>query len=141
MSSCLDDIASALKGQGVRVTQARRGVFEALRGATTPLSAAQLDAALRAAGASIDLVTVYRTLDTLERCGLVTRVDRLQEGWRYAVREKDHHHSITCSECGSISPLDACDLEPVEHALATRTGFANVHHSLQFYGLCPKCQG
>jgi Fe2+ or Zn2+ uptake regulation protein len=141
MSSHDDDIAAALKGQGIRVTQARRSVYQALSASNEPLSASHLDEALRAGGISIDLVTVYRTLDTLERCGLITRVDRLHEGWRYAIRQKEHHHSITCSACGSSAPLEACDLQRIESALAARTGFADVHHSLQFYGVCPQCQG
>lgn len=136
----MDDITSALRSSGIRVTQARRSVYEALQRSREPMAAAEVDAALRLLGLSIDLVTVYRTLDTLERCGLISRVDRLHEGWRYAINARGHHHSITCSECGSSSPLDACDLANVENALARRTGFANVRHSLQFYGLCPKCQ-
>jgi Fe2+ or Zn2+ uptake regulation protein len=140
MSSEQDDIDGALKGQGVRVTHARRSVFALLRGAREPLSAAQIDALLRDAGASIDLVTVYRTLETLERCTLIARVDRMNEGWRYAVRSQEHHHLITCSGCGCTSPLDVCELNRIERALEQTTGFTNICHSLQFYGTCPSCR-
>lgn len=135
-----NDIDQQLREQGVRVTHARRRVYELLSGSEGPLSAAQIDISLRESGMSIDLVTVYRTLETLERCALVVRVDRMSEGWRFAIRSREHSHLITCSECGSISPLDVCDLARIEKALETRTGFTNISHSLQFYGTCPECR-
>jgi Fur family ferric uptake transcriptional regulator len=135
-----NDIDRTLRDQGIRVTQARRSVYDSLLHASDPLSAAEIDQALQGAGISIDLVTVYRTLDTLERCGLIVRTDRMNEGWRYMVRSKSHHHSITCSECGSSAPLESCDLKRIEESLGSSTGFANISHSLQFFGTCPRCQ-
>lgn len=129
-----------LREQGVRLTEARCAVYELLSRTSSPLSAAQIDTSLRDAGVVIDLVTVYRTLETLERCALVMRIDRLNDGWRYGVRSKEHSHLITCSECGSTSPLDVCDLARIEGALERRTGYTNISHSLQFYGTCPECR-
>lgn len=140
MESDGNQIDRVLKERGVRVTQARRSIYYALNRASEPLSAADVGTLLHDADLAIDLVTVYRTLETLERCGLITRVDRLHDGWRYSVRSKGHHHSIICSECGSASPLASCDLQRIEHGLASSTGFSNISHSLQFYGTCPNCR-
>jgi Fur family ferric uptake transcriptional regulator len=135
-----DQIDALLRLRGVRVTQARRSVFELLSGSALPLSASQIDGMLGNAGQSIDLVTIYRTLETLERCGLITRADRFNEGWRYMVISREHHHMIVCSECGSTSPLDVCDLNRIEKSLERTTGFTNIRHSLQFYGTCAGCR-
>lgn len=140
MRSRSNQIDTTLKQQGIRVTQARRSIYDALQRSSDPLSAAQIDEALQSTGISIDLVTVYRTLDTLERRGLVARVDRPSDGWRYAIRTKNHHHLIVCSECGGASPLDRCELQRIETELTRSTGFSNISHSLQFFGTCPKCQ-
>jgi Fur family ferric uptake transcriptional regulator len=140
MRSRSSQIDKILKEQGIRVTQARRSIFDALLRSADPLSAAQIDETLQTAGISIDLVTVYRTLDTLERSGLITRIDRPADGWRYAPRSRTHCHSIVCSACGATSPLDRCELERLETQLARSTGFANISHSLQFFGTCPDCQ-
>lgn len=139
MKSRAEDIALALRQQGVRVTNARRLTYEILQEAAEPLSVAQIAALLQHDGTSIDLVTVYRTLETLERCGLVARIDRLNDGWRYATRAKEHHHIIVCSECGGTSPLDVCDLNRIEKNVERSTGFTNIFHSLQFFGTCPDC--
>lgn len=122
------------------MTQARRAVYEILAGSKEPLAAAELSTMLQESGTGIDLVTVYRTLETLERCGLVARADRLQDGWRYSIRAKEHHHIIVCSDCGSTSPLDVCDLNRMEKSVERSTGFSNICHSLQFYGTCPDCR-
>ena len=122
------------------MTQARRAVYELLAGSEEPLAVAEISSALQQHGTAIDLVTVYRTLETLERCGLVSRVDRLNDGWRYTTRTKEHHHIIVCSECGSTSPLDVCDLNRMEKSVERSTGFSNICHSLQFYGTCPNCR-
>lgn len=141
MTRKTDEIDSTLKAFGMRITQARRSVYECLHASDEPLSASDVFSLLQNREILIDLVTIYRTLDTLERCDLLVRVDRLHEGWRYAVRSQDHHHSITCSVCGGISPLDVCELARLEQSLERETGFTNIRHSLQFYGTCPKCQG
>ena len=88
----------------------------------------------------IDLVTVYRTLETLEQCQIVTRIDRLKEGWRYMLRSVEHRHTITCSRCGSSSPLAHCQLASIEQSVERATGFSDIHHSLQFFGICPNCR-
>jgi Fur family transcriptional regulator, ferric uptake regulator len=140
MGSHGDDIDLALREQGLRVTQARRSVYGLLSGTGSPLSASQIDLELRRSGVVIDLVTIYRTLDTLERGTLVVRIDRQSDGWRYCIRSREHSHQITCSMCGNTSPLDVCDLARIEQALERRTGFTNISHSLQFHGTCPGCR-
>jgi len=140
MKSCSDQLDDLHRSQGLRSTSARRNVFVAIQQAASPLSAAQVDAALNSAGTGIDLVTIYRTLETLERCGLIVKTERLKEGWRYAIRTQQHHHNIVCSICGSASPLEQCQLARLERTLAQSTGFSNIRHSLQFFGTCPDCQ-
>lgn len=140
MKSRSDELDDLLRSQGLRSTSARRSVYVALKSSSSPLSAAQIDEALNAAGIAIDLVTVYRTLETLERCDLIMRIERMKEGWRYAIRSTEHHHNIVCSVCGGASPLEQCQLSRLERDLEQTTGFRNVRHSLQFFGTCPDCQ-
>ncbi len=133
------DIAQALHAQGLRVTEARCSVYAFLEEAHKPLAASQIEEGLRNSGEEFDLVTVYRTIETLERCALVARVDRLREGWRYIVRSRRHGHVITCSECGESAAMATCELERLERSLAETTGYTNICHSLQFFGTCPGC--
>ncbi len=140
MSTASDHIDALLRASGVRATTARRDVYQVLDKATGPLLVADIDRALARSGRSIDLVTVYRTVETLERCGLVIRVDRIGDGWRFATRDTEHQHLIVCSVCGAREPLDQCEIESIDRKLERTTGFSDVHHSVQFFGTCPKCR-
>jgi len=104
------------------------------------MTAAALAERLKSLGVSIDLVTVYRTLDLLVSSGLLTRVDRMDEGWRYA--SCSHHcHTITCRLCGRNATLNRCEMAQLDKAVERSTGFSGITHVLQFVGVCPECTG
>lgn len=133
----LDDL---LRSRGLRSTPARRAVLTVLNETDEPLAVAGISERIAALGTSVDLVTVYRTVEALERSGIVARNDRVAECWRYEMRSSAHRHSITCGVCGATAPLDGCRLAEFERGLAEATGYSDIHHSLQFYGTCPACQ-
>jgi len=132
-------VAKALRAHGLRITAARQSVFSALDASPSPMAASQVIQHLEQSGESLDPVTVYRTLASLERCDLVMRIDRMKEGWRYTLRARSHSHTIVCAECGRTAALEHCELERLERALERSTGFINVRHALQFSGICPLC--
>jgi Fe2+ or Zn2+ uptake regulation protein len=39
-----------------------------------------------------------------------------------------------------VLEIDDCWLANVERDLARTYKFANIHHRLEFFGVCPKCQ-
>src|SRR4051812_7912943 len=123
-----------LHSKGLRATAARRAVVDVLAEAPHALSATELHARVARRGDTVDLVTVYRSLETLERCSIVSRVDHSKDGWRYTVRSKGHRHEVVCSRCGAVAPLNACELDRIERGLERQTGFTNIHHALSFFG-------
>jgi Fe2+ or Zn2+ uptake regulation protein len=135
-----DQIELELRRRGMRITPARRSVIAVLAQSAEPMAVAQISERIAEIGTRVDLVTVYRTVETLEQSGIVARNDRVGECWRYQLRSGSHRHTITCSRCGSSSPLDGCRLAEIERSLEQATGFSDIHHSLQFYGTCPACQ-
>src|SRR5271170_5575021 len=75
--------AKLLRSVGLRTTQARVSVLDALARSRGPLAAAALVEQL---GGPIELTTIYRTLETLAGKGLVHRVRGADErAWSYAV--------------------------------------------------------
>lgn len=89
---------------------------------------------------SLGRVTVYRTLDILNRLGLLCHVypDATHQG--YALGRLDHHHHITCSKCGRVSDFSGRSVEKIMEQLSQETGFKIKGHILELYGLCPECQ-
>ena len=131
-----------LKATGRRLTRTRQAVLTALERVKYPLSASELFERLQKAHVSIDLVTVYRTLSVLKELGLVSQLELHQEGqFRYELREgREHHHHIRCQICGKIVDLLLCPLKKLQALIEKETRFIVNEHSLEFSGLCPKCQ-
>ena len=62
------------------------------------------------------------------------------DGARYDGRNPSSHPHLVCTGCGVIEDLDI-DLRPPVAEVATSRGYADVHERLEFYGVCPRCQG
>ena len=131
-----------LKATGRRLTRTRRAVLSVLERAKYPLTASELFDRLQKAKISIDVVTVYRTLSVLKELELVSQLELHQEGqFRYEIREgREHHHHIRCRTCGKIADLLLCPLKKLQALIEKETQFIVNEHSLEFSGLCPKCQ-
>jgi len=86
-----------------------------------------------------DLVTVYRSLEQLERAGVVqlgvrengTKVYCLSHG-------NDHHHHLSCRSCGRTERVDVCMGEELEK-IGKSFGFSELSHVMELFGLCPEC--
>jgi Fur family ferric uptake transcriptional regulator len=89
-----------------------------------------------------DRVTVYRQIGKLVDIGLVRKLGFHERSAYYMIAMPDEHHDyLICTECGSLSDLNwDCPLETFEKKVQNKSGFAELHHELSFYGVCPKCQ-
>jgi Fur family ferric uptake transcriptional regulator len=83
--------------------------------------------------------TVYRTLDLLERHGMLTRV-HVEGCHGYTLCDEGHHHHLLCSGCNSVVPVDATGIEAEILRLADKLKFRVDTHTLEFAGLCEACQ-
>jgi Fur family transcriptional regulator, ferric uptake regulator len=135
-------IKKGLRATGRRMTRTRQAVMGLLERTRQPLSASKIFDQLHQENVSIDLVTVYRTLNVLKELGLVVQLDLHQEGLsRYELKEgRQHHHHIRCQMCGHIVDLLLCPLKKVTKIIERQTQFVVDDHTLEFTGLCPACQ-
>lgn len=127
--------------QAGRATIARRLAMQVLLDrANEHLTIAELHARICQRGASIDLSTVYRTMEWLTEAGLAHRLDVLGDA-RYGPNEHAHHHAV-CTYCGRVIEIAPAD---VIHALADlfqTTGIRPDEGSgLTLRGTCPSCLG
>jgi Fe2+ or Zn2+ uptake regulation protein len=130
-----------LKADGLRITKPRRAILALLEGAPSPLTAGQVHARLARSQQSVDLVTVYRTLTTLKRLGLVAQVELGDGQFYYEIRHgRAHHHHIRCRGCGEIVDLVLCPLKRLKALIERKTRFVVESHALEFIGLCARCR-
>lgn len=135
-------LRKGLKATGRRVTRTRQAVLSLLERTAQPLSATEIFEKLQEENVAIDLVTVYRTVHVLKELGFVAQIELHQEGQaRYEIKEgREHHHHIQCQMCGAIVDLLLCPLKKITKLIESQTNFIVDDHTLEFTGLCPRCQ-
>ena len=126
-----------LRAKGLRVTEQRRAILEALAGADSPKSAEETFSALPAD--TCDLVTAYRCLEQFEKAGVVERGVRENGTKVYCLGHgHGHHHHLTCRKCGSTERIDLC-IGPELEKVAEGFGYTEVSHVMEVFGLCSSC--
>lgn len=129
-----------LESSGCRVTQARKLIVSELATSQRGLEPVELYEQCRKRDPKIGLVTVYRTLERLEKLGLIQRVHQ-SDGCHMVIRKSEgHEHLLLCTSCGKAIYFNGDDLTPLTAKVAEETGFTVTDHWLQFFGICPDCQ-
>ena len=90
--------------------------------------------------AAPDLVTVYRTLESFVRAGLLRQVDLHTGSVQYEPADHHHHH-IVCTGCGTVESVETCGIKRIEQRVIQESSmFESVeNHALEFFGTCKAC--
>lgn len=91
-----------------------------------------------------DLATVYRSVQMLERLGVVKRFLLGDGAARFALIEGEgsdaHRHHLVCTRCTRIVEIGECIVRELEQRVAAQSKYKAVTHRLEFFGICPACQ-
>jgi Fe2+ or Zn2+ uptake regulation protein len=116
-----EELLDRLRAQGGRVTTARRLVISTLLDATSHVTAEDLAATIHVQHPEVHLSTVYRTLDSLEKLGIV---EHTHVGHGPAVYHVGHSHQhLVCEECGAVIDVPTHVLVEVQATCRERYGF------------------
>jgi len=135
--------SAMLRGAGLRVTQPRLAVLDAL--ARHPHAATDVLIAAVRETRPVSHQAVYDVLHTLADLGLVRRIQPAGSVARYELRVGDNHHHVVCRSCGDVVDIDCATgsapcLDPSEldvHA----PGFVLHEAEVTYWGLCAACAG
>jgi Fur family ferric uptake transcriptional regulator len=122
-----------------RNTWQREAVREALGTSEGFVSAQALHSALRGAGSSIGLATVYRALADLATEGEADSLQQEGESLYRACTPGSHHHHLICRNCGTTVEIEADAVEVWARTVAAKHGFTQPHHIVDVFGLCRDC--
>lgn len=136
----VEEMAQALREAGYRLTQPRLAVLQVLQESNGYLSPAEICERGRALYPSLGLVTVYRTLETLEGLGLVRRVHGQGSCHGYARANSASGHYLVCHRCSQVVEFPCEGMERVIETVRQQSGFTVEEHLLELVGLCPVCQ-
>ncbi|RMF21383.1 MAG: transcriptional repressor [Cyanobacteria bacterium J083] len=121
------------------LTRSQAKIFEVLQGLNSAISAQDLYIELKRRKQNMGLATVYRGLEALKLQGEV-QVRTLPNGESlYSPVQTDRHH-LTCVNCGDSLPIDECPVHELENKLAKSHQFKVYYHTLEFFGICQRCQ-
>lgn len=128
-----------LRKSGLRITQTRLEILERFLEQNTALSQQYFDAQFD----KLDRITLYRTLKTFEKKGLIHRTIDGTDVPKFALcsdgceehRHRDHHAHFHCVQCGHTYCLD-------ERPFSTPSlpeGFRVLESHLVIQGTCGNC--
>ena len=144
MTEAVDErrlFADFLRRRGLKTTRERTALFEEIFATHHHFDADDLVVRLRGKGKKVSRATVYRTLDLLYDCGLVSRVRLNDEKYRYErLLVGEHHDHLVCISCGGVIEFVESRIEELQEAVCRKYGFAATTHSHQIRGVCAECQ-
>ena len=140
MGQIKQSIIKKIKAQGYRLTGARLGIINVLAKSQKPLTSPEVWEALKKQGLKTDRVTVYRELNFLSAHLFVLVVRLADKAVKYEIQSVHHHH-LVCTSCNAVKDyiLDH-QLFEQEKKIYQKEKFKVNSHSLEFFGLCQKCQ-
>jgi Fur family ferric uptake transcriptional regulator len=133
----VETLRRTLHERGFRMTPQRQLVLDAVTelGHATP---EQICASVRRLAPAVNITTVYRTLDLLERLGLVRHTHLGHGAPTYSVREHEHVH-LVCHWCGAVAEIPTETLDELTERLAADFGFRLDACHVALSGTCARC--
>ena len=131
-----ESVLNMLRGEGLRISTVRRLVVSSLFAAGEPVSAEELAGG---GAAPLDLASVYRNLDTLEKAGVVQRLQAGEGPARYALAGSDEREYLACGRCGELREADPAQLDPAREEIRRRFGFEADFTAVPVSGVCGRC--
>jgi Fe2+ or Zn2+ uptake regulation protein len=143
MSTRRETLCDRMRAKGLRLTHQRRLLADLLENAEEHLDAEAVYQRARRKDASLHRATVYRTLATLKKLGLVDELDLMHvSGDRhyYEIRPSVFHIHLICTRCGAVQEPSGPFWEKMKSRVHRETGFRPEIVRLEMAGLCVDCQ-
>lgn len=128
-----DDLETALRADGVRITRQRAALLKVLANASDHPDATELHRRAREIEETVSLATVYRTLSALEAQGVVHRLAFEGEAARFETTDAPHHDHIIDVETGEVIEFRSEKIEALQALIAEELGYDVVRHRLELY--------
>jgi Fur family ferric uptake transcriptional regulator len=135
-----DVVLDPLDRAGYRLTAPRRALAELIAERPGHFTAEELLATSRDRRLGLGRATIFRSLELLTELGVVERLDLPTGAHAFVACDRQHHHHVVCSSCGTAADVPDQGLDRLVEHIATSSGFRIDRHRLELFGLCPSCQ-
>lgn len=127
-----------LNKKGIKATKGRLHILKILSEDNKAKTADIIFENMKKYNYSIDLSTIYRTLEIFHENGIVDKFDIGNGKYNYKLKENSHKHTIKCCNCLKEIQID-CPMYAIEELIKNRTGFTLVEHELKVKAICEEC--
>jgi Fe2+ or Zn2+ uptake regulation protein len=124
----------------MRVTSQRALILEVIRRGQGHLDADEVYRQARKKQPRLSLSTVYRTLQTLKKLGLVEEVHFDEMHHHYELKPPAEHHHLVCLSCGRVVEFQYPLARQVKKKVAEAKDFEITGSEVRMTGYCPKCR-
>ena len=140
MNPIVKETIDRCRAAGLRRTKALEELVSTLLESQRPMTLSELSASKRLTD-QCDKATVFRLLQRLTEHGVVRRLGLHERAAYFTLLVPGKHSDyLICTSCGSIEPVKApCPVHQLEDEIREKTGYRNLYHELEFFGVCPKC--
>ncbi|MFC1477398.1 Fur family transcriptional regulator [candidate division KSB1 bacterium] len=135
----IEQFKKQCRQSGLKLTPQRIAVFEALMSDYSHPSSEAIYSRVHKKFPTISKATVYKTLDTFEKHGIVSAVTSLHDKKRYDPLTARHHH-IICTKCSKIFDLIDPELDKLKIPKQVTKVGKLVDFSVHFSVICLDCQ-
>ena len=127
----------ALKVTGMRVTNQRALIMHIIR--QGHLDADEIYRRARVKGHHLSLSTVYRTLQTFKKLGLVEELHFDDTHHHYEVKPSAEHHHLVCLGCGRVIEFQYPLSRYIKRNVPESKDFDITETEIHITGYCAKC--
>jgi Fur family peroxide stress response transcriptional regulator len=132
---------SKLKSQDFRITPQRLLVTRILAESEGHPTVEQIYEEVKAEFPTTSLATVYKTVSLLKELREILELGFPDGSNRYDGNKPFPHPHVICTKCKEITDPDLINLDDLSREMSRKTGYRIFSHRLDFFGLCPECQG
>ena len=137
----MTQMLSRLKSEDFRITPQRLLVIRILAESKGHPTVEQIYEEVRAEFPTTSLATVYKTISLLKEVNEILELGFPDGSNRYDGNKPFPHPHVICTKCKKITDPDLINLDDLSEKMSRKTGYRIFSHRLDFFGLCPDCQG
>jgi len=134
----IEQFRAAAREAGLKLTHQRIEIFREVASSVDHPDADTVFRSVHVQMPTVSLDTVYRTLWTLERLGLITTLGPRRDSVRFDANLKHHHHYV-CIRCGLVRDFESEELNELRVPDAARDFGCVVGTHVEVHGVCEKC--
>jgi Fur family transcriptional regulator, ferric uptake regulator len=134
------ELRQELRSRGFRLTTQRRKILDAVD-QMVHATPDEIHAYLEERGDSVNVSTVYRTLELLQKLGLVTHAHLGHGPPTYHSTHVPEHVHLVCRTCETVLDAEPSVAAGMVQSLRADHGFDTELSHLTVFGTCSECRG